>query len=154
LFLTHCLSHLLFLVRLVAVWFAYKSAVMMLLIVPVKVQGSRCMGPGSVSWDYDPCQCKTSRCTTSSRVAVVSDMPIYVGFLDVCMFCMLHALYIYIQVYTSYKSLPKCPFFHVINIIDFDDKIYINDLISSSRSTSSITSSLFLQKLFLFAESG
>jgi hypothetical protein len=30
----HCLSHLLFLVRLLAMWFAYKSAMMMLLIVP------------------------------------------------------------------------------------------------------------------------
>jgi hypothetical protein len=26
---------------------------------------------------------------------VVSDMPIYAGFLDVYMFCMLHVLYIY-----------------------------------------------------------
>jgi hypothetical protein len=52
LLLTHCLSHLLFLVRLLAVWFAYKSAVMMLLIVPVGVQDSRCVGPGSVSWDF------------------------------------------------------------------------------------------------------
>jgi hypothetical protein len=52
LFLTHCISHLLFLVRLLAVWFAYKSAVMMLLIVPVRVQDSWCMGPGSVAWDF------------------------------------------------------------------------------------------------------
>jgi hypothetical protein len=29
---------------------------------------------------------------------VVSDMPIYDGFLDVFMFCMLHVLYIYKQI--------------------------------------------------------
>jgi hypothetical protein len=51
-FLTPCPSHLFFLVCLLAVWFAYKSAVMMLLIVPVRVQDSRCMGPGSVFWDF------------------------------------------------------------------------------------------------------
>jgi hypothetical protein len=68
---------------------------MMLLIVPVRVQNSRCMGIRLVAWDF----------TISAGVRllvvllvvmwpVVSDMPIYDGFLDVYMFCMLHVLYI------------------------------------------------------------
>jgi hypothetical protein len=56
LFLTHCLSHLLFLVHLLALWFAYKSAVMMLLIVPVSA-GQSVYGPriGFLGL-YNPCQ--------------------------------------------------------------------------------------------------
>jgi hypothetical protein len=99
LFLTHCLSHLLFLVRLLAVWFAYKSAVMMLLIVPVRVQDSRCMGPGSVSWDFTiPAGVRLLVVLLVVVWLVVSDMLIYVGFSDVYMFCVLHVLYIYVQV--------------------------------------------------------
>jgi hypothetical protein len=84
LFLTHCPSHLLFLVHLLAVWFPYKSAVMMLLIVPVRVQDSPCMGLGLVSWDI-------SILSAAGLLVVllvvvwpfVSDMPIYDGFLAV-----------------------------------------------------------------------
>jgi hypothetical protein len=79
------------------VWFAYKCAMMMLLIVPVRVQNTWCMGPGSVPWDF----------TISASVRllvvllvvvwpVVSDMPIYddfLVFLDMYMFFMLHVLY-------------------------------------------------------------
>jgi hypothetical protein len=68
---------------------------MVLLIVPLRVQDSLCIGLRSVSWDI----------SVSSGVRllvvilvvmwpVVSDMPIYDGFLDVYVFCMLHVLYI------------------------------------------------------------
>jgi hypothetical protein len=60
---------------------------MMLLIVPVRVQDSRCMGLGSVSWDI-------SVVLLIVVWPVVSDMPIYDGFSDVYMFCMFHVLYI------------------------------------------------------------
>jgi hypothetical protein len=51
-FVNPCLSHLLFVVCLLAVWFAYaKVPWLMLLIVPVRMQVSRCMGLGLVSWD-------------------------------------------------------------------------------------------------------
>jgi hypothetical protein len=98
LFLTHCPSHLLFLVRLLAVWFAYKSAVMMLLIVTVRVQDSWCVGLGSVSWDISvPSNVRLLVELLVVMWPVVSDMPIYDGFLDVYMFCMLHVLYIFIS---------------------------------------------------------
>jgi hypothetical protein len=67
---------------------------MLLLIVPVRVQDSRCMGPRSVYWDF----------TIPAGVLlvvvrpVVSDMPIYDDFLDAYMFCMLHVLYIYLHI--------------------------------------------------------
>jgi hypothetical protein len=83
-FLTHCLSHLLFLVRLLAVWFAYKSAMMMLLIVSVRVQDSQCMGPGLVSWVFTiPASVRLLVVLLIDVWPVVSDMPIYDGFLDV-----------------------------------------------------------------------
>jgi hypothetical protein len=95
LFLTHCPSHLLFLVHLLTVWFAYKSAVMMLLIVPGRVQDSRCMGPGLVSWDFTiPASVRLLVVLLVVVWPVVSDMPIYSAFLDVYMSCMLHVLYI------------------------------------------------------------
>jgi hypothetical protein len=93
LFLIHCPSHLLFLVRLLAVWFAYKSAVMML-IVPVRVQDSLSMGLGWVSWDISvPSGVSLLVVLLVVVWPVVSDMPIYDGFLDVYMFGMLHVLY-------------------------------------------------------------
>jgi hypothetical protein len=96
-FLTHCLSHLLFLVRLLVVWFAQKSAVMML-IVPVRVQKSRCMGLGSVSWDLSiPSGVRLVVVLLVVVWPVVSDMPIYGGFLYLYVFCMLHVLYIYLD---------------------------------------------------------
>jgi hypothetical protein len=98
LFLTHCLSHLLFLVRLLAVWFAYKSVMMMLLIVPVRVQDSRCMGLGSVSWDISvPSGVGLLVALLVVVWPVVSDVPIYDDFLDVYVFCVLHVFYIYIR---------------------------------------------------------
>jgi hypothetical protein len=100
LFLTHCLSHLLLLVCLLAVWFAYKSAVMVLLIVPVRVQDSWCMGPGSVSWDFMiPTGVRLLILLLAVVCPVVSNMPIYYDFLDVYMFSMLHVLYIYINLF-------------------------------------------------------
>jgi hypothetical protein len=67
----------------------------MLLIVPARVQDSRCMGLGSVSWDvWIPAGVRLYSVVLLVVVwPVVSDMPIYDGFLDVCklcMFCTLH----------------------------------------------------------------
>jgi hypothetical protein len=44
---------------------------------------------------FDPCRSGTLGCTTSLVVVwpVIFDMPIYDGFLDVYVFCMLHVLY-------------------------------------------------------------
>jgi hypothetical protein len=59
---------------------------MMLLIVPVRVQDSRCTGPGSVSWDFTiPASVRLLVVLLIVVWPVVSDMPIYNGFLDVCM---------------------------------------------------------------------
>jgi hypothetical protein len=87
-FLTHFLSHRLFLVCLLSLWFAYKSAVMMLLIVSVRVQDSRCMGPGLVSWDFTiPAGVRLLVVLLVVMSPVVSSMPIYDVLLDVYMFC-------------------------------------------------------------------
>jgi hypothetical protein len=68
---------------------------MMLLIVFVKVQDSGCMGLGSVSWDLlIPFGVRLMVVLLVVVWPIVSDMPIYDGFLDVYMFCMLHVLYI------------------------------------------------------------
>jgi hypothetical protein len=69
---------------------------MMSLIIPVRVQDSRCMGLGSVSW-YISISDGVGFLVVLLLVMwpVVSDMPIYDGFLDVNVFCMLHVLYIY-----------------------------------------------------------
>jgi hypothetical protein len=62
----------------------------MLMIVLMRVQNSRCMGLGSVSWEiWIPAGVKL----TVVVWPVVSDMPIYDGFLDVYVFCTLHVLY-------------------------------------------------------------
>jgi hypothetical protein len=89
---------MLFLVRLWAAWFAYKSAMMMLLIVPIRVQDSRCRGLGSVSCDISvPSGVRLLVVLLVVVWPVVSDMPIYDGFLDVYVFCMLHILYITVK---------------------------------------------------------
>jgi hypothetical protein len=63
----------------------------------VRVQDSRCMGPGSVSWDFTiPAGVRLLVVLLVVVWPVVSDMPIYGGFLDVYMFCVLHVLYIYL----------------------------------------------------------
>jgi hypothetical protein len=68
---------------------------MMLLSVPVKVQDSRCMGLGSVSWDLSiPSGVGLVVVLLLVVWPVVSDMLIYDGFLDVYVSCMLHVLYI------------------------------------------------------------
>jgi hypothetical protein len=96
LFLTHCLSHLLFLVHLLAVWFAYKSAMMMFLIVPVRVEDSRCMGLGSVFWDISvPSDVRLLVVLLLVMWPVVYDMPIYDGFLDMYVFaCYMYHIYL------------------------------------------------------------
>jgi hypothetical protein len=69
---------------------------MMLLIVPVRVQDSGCMGLGSVFWDFlIPAGVRLLVVPLVVVWPVVSDMPIYDGFLDVYVFCMLNVLYIY-----------------------------------------------------------
>ena len=64
-------------------------------IVSVRVQDSRCMGLGPVSWGLSiPAGV---RCLVVLLVAVwpvVSDMPIYDEFLDVHVSCTCHVLYI------------------------------------------------------------
>jgi hypothetical protein len=68
---------------------------MMLLIVPVRMQDSRCMGLGSVSWDFEiPASVGLLVVLLVVMWPIVFDMPIYDGFLDVYMFCVLHVLYI------------------------------------------------------------
>jgi hypothetical protein len=67
---------------------------MVLLIVLVRVQDSRCMGPGSVSWDFTiPVGVRLLVVLLVVVWPLVSDMLIYDDFLDVYMFCMLHVLY-------------------------------------------------------------
>jgi hypothetical protein len=71
---------------------------MMLLIVPVRVQDSRFMGPRLISWDFTiPAGVRLLVVLLVVVWPVVSDMPIYDGFLDVYMFCVLHvfACYMY-----------------------------------------------------------
>jgi hypothetical protein len=76
------------------------SAVMMLLIVPVRVQDSRCMGPPSVSWDFTiPAGVRLLVVLLVVVWPVVSDMPIYGAFLDVYLSCVLHVSYIFIYVH-------------------------------------------------------
>jgi hypothetical protein len=61
------------------------------LIIPVRVQDSQCMGLGSVSWDISiPAGVGLLVVLLVVVWPVVSDMPIYDGFLDVYVFCMLH----------------------------------------------------------------
>jgi hypothetical protein len=68
---------------------------MMLLIVSVRVQDSWSMGLGSVSCDIlVPAGVRLIVVLLVVVWPVVSEMPVYVGFLDVCMICMLHLLYI------------------------------------------------------------
>jgi hypothetical protein len=68
----------------------------MLLIVPVRVQDSRCMGLGLVSLELSiPSGVGLMVVLLVVMWPVVSDMPIYDGFLDVYVFCMLHVLCIY-----------------------------------------------------------
>jgi hypothetical protein len=56
---------------------------MMLLIVPVRVQDSRYMGPGSVSWDFTiPAGVRLLVVLLVVVWPVVSDMPIYDDLLD------------------------------------------------------------------------
>jgi hypothetical protein len=65
------------------------------LIVPVRVQDSRCMGLGSVSWDFlIPSGVRLMVVLLVVVWPVISDMPIYDDFLDVYVFCMLHVSYI------------------------------------------------------------
>jgi hypothetical protein len=72
---------------------------MMLLIVPVRVQDSRCMGLGSVSWDISVLfGVRLLVVLLVVMWPVISNMAIYDGFLDVYMFCMLHVLYIFHEV--------------------------------------------------------
>jgi hypothetical protein len=60
---------------------------MMLLIVPVRVQDSRCMGLKSASWDISvPSDVRLLVVLLVVVWPVVSDIPIYDGFLDVYMF--------------------------------------------------------------------
>jgi hypothetical protein len=67
---------------------------MRLLIVPVIVQDSWCMGLGLVSWDFSsPAGVGLLVVLLVVEWPIVSDMPIYDGFLDVYVFCMLHVLY-------------------------------------------------------------
>jgi hypothetical protein len=77
----------------------------MLLIVHVTVQDCRCMGLGSVSWDFlIPAYVRLLVLLLVVMWPVVSDMPIYDVFLDVYMFCILHVLYIYIQFETFHMQ--------------------------------------------------
>jgi hypothetical protein len=70
---------------------------MMLSFVPVRVQDSRCMGLRSVSWDFlSPAGLGLLVVLLVVMWPIVPDMPIYDGFLDVYMFCILHVLYIMI----------------------------------------------------------
>jgi hypothetical protein len=63
------------------------------------------MGLGSVSWDLSiPSGVRLMAVLLVVVWPVVSDMPIYDGFLDVYVFCMLHVLYI------SYISPPSRSF--------------------------------------------
>jgi hypothetical protein len=65
------------------------------LFVPVRVQDSRCMGLGSVSWDI--WILAGARLIVVLLVVVwpvVSDMPIQDGFLDVYMPYTLHVFYL------------------------------------------------------------
>jgi hypothetical protein len=63
----------------------------MLLIVPVRVQDSPCMGLGSVSLDLSiPSGVRIMVLLLVVVWPVVSDMPIDDGFLGVYVFCMLH----------------------------------------------------------------
>jgi hypothetical protein len=67
----------------------------MLLIVPVRVQDSRCMGLGLVSWDiWIPAGVRRIVVLLEVVWPIVSNMPIYDGFLDVCVSCILHVLYV------------------------------------------------------------
>jgi hypothetical protein len=68
----------------------------MLLIVPVRVQDSWCIGLGSVSWDIlVPSGVRVLVVLLVVVVwPVVSDMPIYDGFSDLYVFSMLHVSYI------------------------------------------------------------
>jgi hypothetical protein len=64
---------------------------MIMLIVPVRVQDSRCMGPRSVSWDFMiPAGVRLLVVLLEVVWPIVSDIFIYDGFLDVYMFCVLH----------------------------------------------------------------
>jgi hypothetical protein len=66
---------------------------MMLLIVTVKVQDSQYMSLGSVSWDIlIPSGVRLIVLLQVVVWPVVSNMPIYDGFLDMYVFCMLHVL--------------------------------------------------------------
>jgi hypothetical protein len=88
-------------VRLLAVWFARVSAVMMLLIVPVRVQDSRCMSLGLVSWDI--LILAGVRLLVVLLVVVwpvVSNMPILDDF-----FRRVHVLHVTCIIYTG---CPKC----------------------------------------------
>jgi hypothetical protein len=68
---------------------------MMLLIVPVRVLVSWCMGLVSVSWDISvPSGVRLMVVLLVVMWLEVSDLPIHDGFLDVCVFCALHVLYI------------------------------------------------------------
>jgi hypothetical protein len=63
----------------------------MLLIVPVRVQDSRCMGLGSVSLDIlIPAGVRLLEVLLVVVWPVVSDIPIYDGSLDVYMFCIVY----------------------------------------------------------------
>jgi hypothetical protein len=60
----------------------------MLLIVPVRVQDSRCMGLRSVSWVTTiPAGVRLLVVILVVMWPVVSDMPVYDGLLDMYMFC-------------------------------------------------------------------
>jgi hypothetical protein len=61
---------------------------MLLLIVPVRVQDSRCMGPRSDYWDFT-----IPAGVILLIVLLVVVRPIYDDFLDVYMFYVLHVLY-------------------------------------------------------------
>jgi hypothetical protein len=85
-----CLSHFLFMVSLLVVWFAYATGPsLMLLIVPVRVQDSLYMGLGPVSWGLSfPAGVGLIVVLLVVVWPGASDMPFYDGFLDVYVFCM------------------------------------------------------------------
>jgi hypothetical protein len=69
---------------------------LMLLIVFVRVQDSRCMGLRSISWDIlIPASVRLLVVILVVIWPVVSNVPIHDGSLDMCMFCLLHVLCIY-----------------------------------------------------------
>jgi hypothetical protein len=72
-FMTHCQSHLFFLVCLLAAWFSdglFQCALVDAVNCSCEIAGQSVYGLCiSLLGSFDPCQCKTTGGTTSSRVA-------------------------------------------------------------------------------------